>query len=259
MKKLNYILLMTVLLCCFYAGSAQDFKVTVENTKDGKIILNDFSGPLPIEGYDGKEIIVTNLNSEFKSAPDRAKGLKPVYAAGTDNTGIGLYMEKDGNRISFRCLLPITHGADYRIKVPNNFAVKVKSECGKGGNITVDDIRNEVEVSACHSIKVRRVTGPLVLSTISGNIDVTFTEVNKDKPISIAAVSGEIDVTLPAKTPVNLEMQTVSGNMYSDFEFPVNDKQMKKIGGSSVDTQLNGGGVDLKINNVSGNIYLRKG
>ena len=54
------------------------------------MILDDFSGPLPIEGYDGKEIIVTNLNSEFKSPPDRAKGLKPVYAAGTDNTGIGV-------------------------------------------------------------------------------------------------------------------------------------------------------------------------
>jgi lia operon protein LiaG len=259
MKKLNYIFLMAVWLCSFHMASAQDFKVSVENTRDGKLILNDFSGPLPIEGYDGKEIIVTNLNSEFKNPPDRAKGLKPVYAAGTDNTGIGLYMEKEGNRISFRCLLPITNGADYKIKVPYNFALKVTSECGKGGNITVDDIRNEVEVSACHAIKVRHVTGPLVLSTISGNIDVTFTEVNKDKPISIAAVSGEIDVTLPAKTPVNLEMQTVSGNMFSDFDFPVNDKQMKKIGGSSVDTQLNGGGVDLKINNVSGNIYLRKG
>ena len=250
---------MAVGLCSFYTGSSQDFKVAVENTRDGKIILDDFSGPLPIEGYDGKEIIVTNLNSEFKSPPDRAKGLKPVYAAGTDNTGIGLYMLKEGNRITFRCLLPITHQADFKIKVPNNFAVKVKSECGKGGNISVDDMKNEVEVSACHAIKVRHVTGPLVLSTISGNVDVTFAEVAKDKPISIATISGEIDVTLPAKTPFNLEMQTISGNMYSDFEFPVNDKQLKKIGGSSVDTQLNGGGVDIKINNVSGNIYLRKG
>ena len=79
------------------------------------------------------------------------------------------------------------------------------------------------------------------------------------RPISIASVSGEIDITMPAKTAMDLEMETVSGNMYSDFDFPSGGKQMRRIGGSSINTQLNGGGVSLKLNTVSGNIYLRKG
>ena len=259
MKKQYYIFTTIALLFCMQFLSAQEYKVAIENTRDGKLVLNDFPGSLPIEGYNGKEIIITNTTNEFKSIPDRAKGLKPIYAGGVDNTGIGLAVEKNGNTVSIRCLLPITQRANYKIKMPDNLALKVKSECGNGSDVTVDDMKNEVEVSTCHSIKVRHVSGPLVLSTISGNIDVLFNEVNKDKPISIAAISGAIDVTIPAKTPMSLEMETVSGNMYSDFEFPSNDKQMRKIGGSSVETQLNGGGVNLKINNVSGNIYLRKG
>ena len=85
-----------------------------------------------------------------------------------------------------------------------------------------------------------------------------FNEVNKDKPISIASVSGEVDVTLPAKTPVDLEMKTITGTMYSDFDFAADDKEMKRVGGSRVNTRLNGGGLDLKLTTVSGNIYLRK-
>jgi hypothetical protein len=34
---------------------------------------------------------------------------------------------------------------------------------------------------------------------------------------------------------------------------------MRKVGGGTVRTQLNGGGTDLKVNTIGGNIYLRKG
>ena len=58
---------------------------------------------------------------------------------------------------------------------------------------------------------------------------------------------------------MDIELETISGNIYSDFDFPSDDKKMKRIGGNTVKSQLNGGGADLKLNNVSGNIYLRKG
>jgi DUF4097 and DUF4098 domain-containing protein YvlB len=126
-------------------------------------------------------------------------------------------------------------------------------------NIYVRNMKNELEISNLHSINLSNVTGPVVLSTVSGNIDVVFSELNKDKPISISSVSGEIDITLPSKSPVNLKMKTVSGTIYSDFDFQANNASMKQIGGSSMKYQLNGGGVDFSIVNVSGNIYLRKG
>jgi len=34
---------------------------------------------------------------------------------------------------------------------------------------------------------------------------------------------------------------------------------MKKVGGNNIRSQLNGGGTDLKLSVISGNIYLRKG
>ena len=257
MKKMNCILTLAVLLCTTQALRAQEYKIPVENSKEGKLTLIDIPDNLPIEGYAGNEIIITS--DHFNEPPDRAKGLKPVYPGGTDNTGMALSVEKNGNQVSIQCLLPITQNASYRIKVPENFSLRIKSGCARSGGVDIQNMKNEVEINVCQSIKLKNVSGPLVLSTISGNIDVSFTELSKDKPISIASVSGEIDVTLPAKTPADLEMGTVSGNMYSDFDFQADKKEMKRIGGNSINTSLNGGGVDLKITSVSGNIYLRKG
>lgn len=256
MKQLSYLCLFLFFWSAI-SVQAQDYKIAVQNTKDGKLTLNDFSGDLPIEGYSGTEIIITSDRSP--KTPERAKGLKPVYADGTDNTGIGVSVEKNGNEVTLQCLLPITQSANYKVKVPDNFTVKVNNECGHSGDITAKNLKGEVEIKNCGSIKLTNVSGPVVLSTISGNIDVTFTSLNKDKPISIASVSGEIDVTVPAKAGLDLEMETVSGSIYSDFDFPSENKKMKRIGGNTIDSPLNGGGVDLKINNVSGNIYLRKG
>jgi len=321
---------------------AQEYKIPVENAKTGSLNLEDFKGDLTIEGYNGNEIIINSTSESVNQVPEKAKGLKPVYANGVDNTGLGIGVEKEANQITLTCLLSFNKKGQYKLKVPENMSVKIgnvrsagsgkrfewessdfvdfktsrkemdsmKRELGdvqpwtktiKGKtikstgktlklsrdtvdgdvfsygfgpgefnfgkknsnymlqNIYVRNMKNEIEISNLHSINLANVTGPVVLSTVSGNIDVVFSELNKDKPISISSVSGEIDITLPPKSPVDLKMKTVSGTIYSDFDFPANNASMKQIGGSSMKYQLNGGGVDFSIITVSGNIYLRKG
>jgi lia operon protein LiaG len=256
MKK--YILPLLVALSIGNLVHAQEFKVQADNTKEARLTLEDFSETLPIEGYNGTEIIITATNGSFEPN-ERSKGLKPVYASGTDNSGIGVAVDKSGNHYTLRCLLPITRSADYKIKVPENMALEITRNCARGGETTISNMKNEIEFKGCHDISLKNVTGPLVLSTIGGNVNVTFTEISKDKSISIASVSGEVDVTLPAKAGFSLEMGTVSGNMYSDFDVAPVNGDMKRVGGSNIHSQINGGGVDLKLHSISGNIYLRKG
>src|SRR5258708_37866189 len=115
MKQMKYSFLLLAYLCISLLTRAQpmEYKVSVADMKDAKLILEDFTDDLPIEGYAGSEIIVSG---GVHFANDRAKGLKAVYAGGTDNTGLAVYMEKNGNRITLRCLLPITQSAAYKIK-----------------------------------------------------------------------------------------------------------------------------------------------
>jgi lia operon protein LiaG len=257
MKKRKFLFVLVVALAIGSLARAQEFKVQADNTKEARLTLEGFRESLPIEGYNGTEVIISTSSHDFEPN-DRSKGLKPIYASGVDNTGIGVAMEKNGNHISLRCLLPMTKGADYKIRVPENMALDITRDCAGGGETSISNIKNEIEFKGCHDISLKNVTGPLVISTISGNVNVTFTEISKDKSISIASVSGEVDVTLPSKAGFNLEMGTVSGNMYSDFDFPTSSNDMRRVGGSNVRAVLNGGGVDLKLHNISGNIYLRK-
>jgi hypothetical protein len=239
--------------------SAQEHKIPVQNSMDGKLTLLDFMEELPIEGYAGNEIIISTDADVNSAPPERAKGLKPIYPNGTDNTGIGLYVEKNGNQVTVQCSLPITKRGEYKIKVPDNFALQIESGCERSNNINIQNMKNEIEIKNCHSIHLKNVSGPLVLSTISGDIEIVYGTISTDKPVNINSVSGEIDISLPVKTAANIEMKTISGAIYSDFDFPTDNKNMKQVAGSTIKYALNGGGTEFKIISVSGNIYLRKG
>ena len=265
MKKMKYSFLLVASLCVAGLCRSQDvkvtgpneFKITPDNSKDAKLVLEGFTDDLPIEGYAGNEIIVSGGVSMHS---DRAKGLKTVYAAGTDNTGIGVSMEKDGNRIYLRCLLPITQSARYKIRVPENMALMITRDCARGGETAISNMKSDIEFKGCQDVTLKNVTGPLVISTISGSVNVVFSDISKDKPISITSVSGEVDVTMPAKAGFNVEMGTVTGIMYSDFDFPASNKDgMQRVGGNTIRTKMNGGGIDLRLHSVSGSVYLRKG
>lgn len=220
----------TTLLLILTAGylSAQEYKTTVQNAKDGKLVLKDFSGDLPVEGYSGNDIVITST-AEDLTPPEKAKGLKPIYPSGTDNTGLALDVQKSGNQVTVICLLPFTKGGEYKIKVPDNLAIELESGCERSNSVTISNMKNEIDIKNCHDIVLNNVSGPLVLSTISGNIDVTFGTINSDKPFSVNSVSGDIDIRLPVKTATNLELGTVTGAFYSDFDLAQSKKDLKKL------------------------------
>lgn len=236
----------------------QDYKIPVENANETTLQLSNFSGKMTINGYNGSEIIISPAE-KVAPPPERAKGLKPVFSNGTDNTGLGLNVEKEGARIKINCLRPFTVQNEYTIQVPENMSLSVSGGCENNNDVSISKMKNEIEIQTCHSIDLREVTGPLVLTTIAGNIDITFGTVNTGKPFAINSVSGEIDITLPSKLAADIEMGSVTGSMYSDFDFSGLGKNMKQVGGNNLNYKLNGGGTRISIVTVSGNIYLRKG
>lgn len=255
-KRISILAIAVLLAAC--TAKAQEYKIQVQNNKEGKLILNNFRGEVSVTGYNGTDIVIST--GEINTAPpERSKGLKPVYASGTDNTGLGLDVQKTGNQVAVVCLLPITRNSDYQIKVPDNMAIEMAVGCESSGDILVKGMKNEIEIKSCHGITLEDVSGPLVLSNIAGNIDVKLSSIAANTPFSINSVSGEIDVTLPATAPVDLEMRTITGQFYSDFDFPQPDKSLKKVGGNELKSALNGGGSKFTLATVSSNIYLRKG
>jgi hypothetical protein len=236
---------------------AQEKRITVQNPKEVTLILCDFYDLLPIEGYPGNDIIISSTAVEFSGTSERAKGLKAVYPSGIDNTGLGLTMTRDGKNIQFTCLLT-KHKGIYKLKVPEDIILNIKSDGDHTNSLNIENMKNEIDADVAGAIKLKNVSGPLVLSTFNGNIEVVFDEISP-KPISMVNVNGAIDVTIPAKSPVNLELSNLSGNIYSDFDLKSAEKKGQPNGANTINTKLNGGGTNMKFTNVNGNIYLRKG
>jgi lia operon protein LiaG len=256
--KLKLIALFIFASSCALFAQEKEYKITTQNTKEGRLILKDFSYSLPIEGYNGTDIIITTSSEDF-APPEKAKGLKPIFPAGTDNTGIGLDVQKIDNLITVTCLLSFNRNGEYKIRVPESMAIELSSGCERNNNISIKGMKNEIDIKCCHNITLADVTGPLVLSTISGDINITYSSINTTKSSSVNSISGDIDVTLPSKTATDLELRTVTGAFYSDFDFSQTQKNLKKYGGNEMNYSLNGGGFKFTIGSISGNIYLRKG
>lgn len=256
--KTNLSLLLAILFLNCIALNAQDHRIPAPAGPDSKIIIKGFSGDLLIEGYSGNEIIISSPGKDL-TPPERARGLKPIYPGGTDNTGIGVSAVSEGNIVTVTCLLPFTRSQGYSFRLPENMLLDVKSGCENANDISVTGMKNEIVINNCHDIDISNGSGPVVLSSISGDITVDFSNASLSKPSSINSISGDVDVTLPAKAPADIDLHTTGGGFYSDFEITATKDNLRRIGGSNLEFSINGGGSALSIITVTGNVYLRKG
>jgi hypothetical protein len=93
------------------------------------------------------------------------------------------------------------------------------------------------------------------VETINGNIVLTGSFAG----IRAHTISGFIDLAVSPARKADLTLGTISGTLYSNFDFPVETGHMRRVGGSNVTTQLNGGGgKPIELKTISGNIFLRK-
>lgn len=98
-------------------------------------------------------------------------------------------------------------------------------------------------------------TAQIDLETISGNIEI----IGFDSPIKAKTISGFIDVSISPQAKADISMETITGECYSNLELTFKDdpRWEHQYFGGQLEAFLNGGGETIKLETVSGNIYLR--
>ncbi|HVX28705.1 MAG TPA: DUF4097 family beta strand repeat-containing protein [Parafilimonas sp.] len=89
------------------------------------------------------------------------------------------------------------------------------------------------------------------VETINGNIIIE----GNTKAIKAHSISGFIDLSFAASRKADLKMSTISGTIYTDVAM---DKSSERNGGNAIDAAYNGGGEDVDLETISGDIFLRK-
>jgi lia operon protein LiaG len=241
-------------------GQTKEFKFKVPGSPEQYTLkVSNLQTDITFEAYSGTELVITAL--DYEGIPEKAKGLKPLSATGPDNTEIGLNIKTEGNVISLSGAGKAASDSDYIIKMPTAMGLSYEQESWHGGgDFVVKGLSGEINVQSKNSdIILSDVSGPIVANTVSGDINVVFGKLNATKPTSLAATSGDIDITMPSDAKVNFKLSVVSGEIYTDLDLKFAEKEgLKSWGGMNANPTFNGGGVEISLRAVSGDIFLRK-
>lgn len=241
-----------------------------EPGKPGFLTVGLVNGSIHVSGYSGKDVIIdasTSTESRRDKKDDEERGNASGMKRIAGGNSLELTAEEKGNRVkvssdSWRRAVNLT------IKVPQRFSLKL--ETVNNGDIVVENVQGELEISNVNgAVQLSDVSGSAVANTVNGAMTVKFKDLTANAPMAFTTLNGRVDVTFPANLKAAVKLQSERGDIYSDFDLAVEKSQPKVErsgqGGMyrvSVEGwtygKINGGGPEILMKTMNGNIYLRK-
>lgn len=258
-----------------------------EPGKPFKLNVSLVNGTIRVVSYEGKDVVVdvqsgsmtekkslklqkggatVNLNIDVNTNTERgsSNGMKKINAG----NNFDVSAEEKNNRVtvhsdSWKGAVTLT------IKVPQSEAT-LKLHTTNDGDVSVTNVNGEMEVSNTNGgIYLTNVSGSVVANTVNGPVVATFKTIDPKAAMAFSTLNGNVDVTFPASLKANLKLKSDMGEMYTDFDMET-DKSQAKVNRTSqggmyrVNTEawiygkINGGGPEMMMKNMNGNIYIRK-
>ncbi len=128
----------------------------------------------------------------------------------------------------------------------------------KDNHVTVVNGR-QVEIEIQYEISLPTQI-PMKVKTVAGNILTDQT----NQTLNLETISGEIDLSIAQNQKQTFALKTITGEVYTDLDLkapnPAGESDLARVGGGfgkTVYRTLNGGGSEIKLKTISGNIYLR--
>lgn len=237
--------------------------------KPGKLSLDLVNGDIHVIGYDGKDVIIeaiaeVNNNISRKKGNARSDGMKRITPA----DGFEITASEDNNNVKVQTD-EVMKTINFTIKVPKKFSLKLSTV--NNGNILIENVSGSFELeNANGSIKMKNVSGSALANTINGDLIADFNSIITGTPMAFTTLNGDVDVTLPPTVKANIKMQSEMGEIYSDFDIDINksaskakhtnEKGIYKIQQDKwTYGKINGGGAEILMKNMHGDVNIRKG
>lgn len=221
------IIALVLLVAAGQAFAQKEYKLAKSS---GKLVINNISY-LTVEGYEGKEIIITSKGKQ-EAADPRAEGLTVLGNSGFDNTGIGIAVtQKD--QVAEIAAVDKSNSLKVAIKLPYGVDLSVKTSGfgNEGGEpILLNNLKSEIDASTQYeNIKLFNITGPVSIKTLHGNIESTLSPSFKG-PISLVSVYGFVDLKVPENAKADMTINTLYETLYAakDLKFEITETTQNK-------------------------------
>ncbi len=223
------------------------FSKTVHLDENGTLDVTNVTGNIVVGTRAGRDVTIDAVKRVERPNPNVARALLAM---------IDVQVSEQGNRVEVRTIVPrprnFPGAVDYTITVPADARVSVRTTSGtiRTTNVVVDTLKvvsGDIEVtdgsadffsasSVSGSIAVRRLNvGAMQLNTVSGSV--TLDTVRAERVVAraisgdihysgelaaggryeLVSHAGNIEVLLPAATGFQLQANTFSGSVRSDF------------------------------------------
>lgn len=252
--------------------------------KPFRLNIGLIEGNITVLTHSGREIIVeAEVNPEKKKPEPNANqnintntnnnlntDISTLAQKKETTTVVGKYVTVTENDNTVRIGPVNTYSSiNVTIKVPKN-TVKLNLTVALSGGVSVKDITGETEVNNPNGfITLTNVSGSVVATSVNGNITVIFASVTENSPMAFSTLVGKIDVTFPPSFKANMKIQSDNGGLFSDFDilFEGTTPKMNRVNTPPIyrksltgklTGKINGGGSEILMKNMMGNIYIRK-
>jgi DUF4097 and DUF4098 domain-containing protein YvlB len=226
------------------SGSYRDeFHQTYAFDAHGRVALENINGDVHITAWDRNEVRVDA--AKRASSQERLDDARIEVDASRGSIIIKThYPGQDTSE----------HPAivDYTVRVPRTARldqVKLVNGC-----LEISGVKGEVHASSVSGeIRTQGLAGNVKLSTVSGRLAASFDELESSRSISMNSVNGSIEILLPMDAHADLQADTVSGGISSDFGRPT---ERGRFPGRHWSGALKGGGARIRVSNVNGSILV---
>jgi len=229
----------------------EEFHQTYNLSPTGRVSLENINGGVTIKTWDRAAVQVDAVKRAYRR--DRLNEAKIDVNATEENIRIKTeYPDWNQNFRSGEGRYDNPATVEYTLTVPRK-AVLESVEL-VNGSIDIDGVEGNVKASSINGkVVARGLMGEAKLSTINGPLQVTFTQLDEAKPISLNSVNGNVTLVIPSNANASIRAGTVHGGISTDFGLKIKHGEYV---GHSMDGQLGTGGPRIKLGNVNGGIQI---
>jgi len=248
MKRNFHCLLASCFALCFstaivFAQTEDRLSQSYRLGANSKISIGNVSGNVTITAWDSDTV---QLDAVKRSRRGDDLNLVRIEIDSGSN-----YLEVKA-RYSDNCNCDVS--VDFDLKVPRNVAFNFNSISSVSGNVRISDVTGSVKASSVSGdIRITDVSGPVSANSVSGDVRARIIQLPEMADMKFNSVSGNIMVRIPSSIDADVQMETVSGSLDTDFPLTISGRQGRKISG-----QIGRGGNRLHFNTVSGNVTLKQ-
>jgi DUF4097 and DUF4098 domain-containing protein YvlB len=232
----------------------EEFHQTYPLAANGRISLENINGDIRITVGDSNEVQVNAVKRAYN--PQRLAEAKIDITATADAIRIRTdYPNREQNfTTDERGRYNNPAIVDYTIVVPRQARLDAIDLIN--GSMEIDGVEGDVKASSVNGkVVARGLKGEAKLNTVNGTVDVTFTQLDPTKPLSLGSVNGSVVVVIPSDSNALVRAETIHGAIRNDFGLAVKDGEYV---GHSLYGQLGSGGSRIKLGTVNGGITIKR-